>query len=206
MIARAEKSDITIRELRELMIRQNVTSQEEALEELVRRRVLAVEAEKRGLEQNGEFHFALRNAREELLVEALRVSLRSDIEPVTDADIARELNAHPWRYSGRSLAVLADQDNPESTITVDTADFPSSPPSALFSTPVGETLVLGDRDWRIVSRRDAPLSADEARAYAASNIEERQVDNALEQILDNYRHSGRIRYQPGWGAATAPIN
>lgn len=197
------ETDVTMRELQQVAAGRAVTpaSQAALLETLVSRKILAMEAERRGLEASGDFHFALRQAREELLVDALRQDLSGEITADLDAAVEAEIADRPWRYRERFQAALARQDKSSEVIIVDSLGFDEQPPRSLLDARVGDTLIIEGISWRLLNVRGMSSSSEEQRRLALQLVRQNEVEARIEDLIADYRQRGRIRYQKGWGAA-----
>ncbi len=199
-----DDTEVTMRELQEAMKGQGglATSQNTALEGLVARKILSHEAERRGLQSSGDFHFAMRAAREALLVRALRSDVDHKLAASFDDAVEGDLLARPWLYGERFVVTLQREGTPDELVVIDSASFSTEPPEPLLGARQGDVIVFeGDR-WSVFGRRAAAAPVTEQRVQARQLLRQRAVDSELEGILENYRQSGGIRYQKGWGAAS----
>lgn len=197
------ETEVTMRELQEALKggALDAASQDAALEALVTRKILSEEAERRGLESSGEFHFALREARQALLVRALRSDIDQSISLDLDAAVEREVSAYPWRYANRFVATLQRENSADDLVVVDSANFDRLPPATLLRAGRGDVIALDGVRWTVVARRIVNVSPAEQRAQAVQLLRQRAIDAEIEEMLENYRQRGLIRYQKGWGAA-----
>lgn len=202
-LANVAGREVTLRELKQSLDQPlgNRDARHAALDALVARTALAIEAERRGLAQDAEFHFALRDARDRLLVEALRRQVRARIAPVGADEIARELSLNPWRYSQRFVIVVANNEHNGSSFILDSASLPKQPDPELANARIGEKVDYGGTQWTIVSRMPAEAGQTQWQEQAREVLMERKADAQLAKIIENYRQRGLIRYQSGWGAS-----
>jgi hypothetical protein len=198
-----DDTEVTMRELQETMKGPGglTTSQNAALEGLVTRKILSHEAERRGLQGSGDFHFAMRAARETLLVRALRSDIDRNLASAFDDAVEGELLARPWLYAKRFVVTLRRYGKTDDLVVIDSASFSATPPAPLLAARQADVIVLEGGRWTVLSRRAAAAPITEQRAQARQMLRQRAVDSELEEMLENYRQSGRIRYQKGWGAA-----
>lgn len=202
-LANVAGREVTLRELKQALDQPlgAEDARRAALDALVVRTALAVEAEQRGLSRDAEFHFALRDARDRLLVNALRRQLRARMEPVSEGEIARELSRFPWRYSRRFAITLSDGQESASLFTLDSASLAQKPDPALESAQVGEQVAYGGSQWTVLSRTISDVPQAQLQRQAREALIERKENGQLAKIAESYRQRGLIRYQSGWGAA-----
>lgn len=206
-LANVAGREVTLRELKQSLDQPLGTedARHAALDALVARTALAMEAEQRGLAQDAELHFALRDARDRLLVDALQQQIRAGLAPISADEINRELSRYPWRYSQRFVVVLKNGEQLGSSLTLDSASLLQKPDLALATAPVGETVQYGGMQWTIVSRTPSDAPQTQWREQAREVLIQRKADAQLAKIIESYRQRGLIRYQAGWGAAgTSP--
>jgi hypothetical protein len=206
-LANVAGREVTLRELKQSLDQPlgAEDARHAALDALVARTALAMEAEQRGLAQDAEFHFALRDARDRLLVDALQRQVRARMDPVSADEIKRELSHYPWRYSQRFVIDLANGEQSGSSFTLDSASLLQKPDSRLATARVGERVQYGGTQWTIVSRTPSDASQAQWQEQAREVLIERKANAQLAKIIESYRQRGLIRYQPGWGAAgTSP--
>jgi hypothetical protein len=202
-LANVAGREITLRELKQ-SLDQPLGAEEArhaALDALVARTALAMEAERRGLDQNAEFHFALRDARDRLLVDALQQQIRAQLGTVSADEITRELSLYPWRYSQRFVLVLVNDRQNGSSFTLDSASLLQKPDPALVTDRIGEKVDYGGTQWTIVSRTPSDSPQAQWQAQARETLLQRKANAQLAKIIESYRQRGLIRYQAGWGAA-----
>lgn len=172
--------------------------QSEALSRAIARKVLAQEAEALGLDRDGEFHFSLRRVREELLVDALRGSLRAELVPTANAMLDTHLAEQPWRYSERFILSLAPADAAPSAApnsVLDSALLFQEPAAELLAARPGDIVVIDDVEQRVVERSAVVEPPQTLRRRARRDLLENLVYDALQARVTEYRQSGRIRYQ-----------
>lgn len=202
-LANVAGREVTLRELKQ-SLDQPLAAEEArhaALDVLVARTALVKEAEERGLAQDAEFHFALRDARDRLLVDALRRQVRARLDPVTEDEITRELARYPWRYRQRFVVTLSNDQPGGSSFTLDSASLMQEPDAALATARVGEPVAYGGVQWTVVSHVPTAAPSAQLQQQARQVLADRKADAQLAQIVESYRQRGLIRYQPGWGAA-----
>ena len=203
VIANVDGTEITRRELATMLgdNEADAKRREEALDAIVARRVFAMEAEKRGLQRTGDFHFALRNARETLLMEALRRDISSGMEEPDEVAIDREIASHPWRYAARFVLTLAYPGQDEPAFAIDSATLAAAPGASLASAQPGDSLDYGGRRWRVLSREETRSDPSALRREAAERLKTSATEDELAAMIEAYRQGGQIRFQPGWGAS-----
>jgi len=203
VIANVDGTEITRRELATMLGDNEVDEKrrDEALDAIVARRVFAMEAEKRGLQRTGDFHFALRDARETLLMEALRRDIRGGLEEPVEVAIDREIASYPWRYAARFLLTLAYPGQDEPAFAIDSATLAAAPSASLASAQPGDSLDYGGRRWRVLSREEIRSDPSALRREAAERLKTSATEDELAAMIEAYRQSGQIRFQPGWGAS-----
>lgn len=202
VIARVDGEDVTWRELAEVR-RGTGLDQSDALETLVTRKILAREAEQRGLEQDGDYHFAMRAARDALLAEALQRDIRSALPRVADEAVDERMAAQPWRFGERFLLDISPlgRDEGEYATRIDSADYTSQPPAEILAATVGAAINLNGGEWRVSARMDIAGQVTEQRERAFTEINRDRVQARLARYLRKYRLSGKILYQRGYGPA-----
>lgn len=202
VVASIDGTEITRREVAQAVGDREIGEGErqQALEALVARKIFAMEAERRALERTGDFHFALRDARETLLMEALRRDVRGQLENPDAAAIDAELASHPWRYEDRFVVTLAYLGQSEPAFAIDSANLATAPPEALERAEPGEVLEYGGNSWRVLSRDSVPSDPAGLRREAANTVKSRATERRMQDIFETYRQRGQIRFQPGWGA------
>ena len=196
VVAVVDGVDVTSRELRQETLSAHGQAAQEPLDRLVARKILAREATLRNLDEDGRFHFALRRARDELLVDALRRALDQASAEPTASEIDALLEAQPWRFAKRSVIVLAlvDEDVAGPDEMVDTATLAERPDPSLLNAPIGTTVEFADRKWVVRNRRAVNVPASALREMAAAEIRRGRVDEEMRQVIREYRQSGRIVY------------
>ena len=204
VIADVGGTDVTQRELTEQ--RQSLGADVDdraALDLLLARKILADEAVMRGLEREGNYHFALRAAREQLLVDALRRDIVRALPPVGAGEIAEQLSRQPWRYAERFQLDLrpAGKAGGEGRVMVDSAAFPDRPPAVLLAARRGQVVDFDGRKWVVLDRIATAGAPDALAQMARADILGAKTEEKLRQIVVNYRQSGKIRYQMGFGPA-----
>ena len=209
-VARVDGIDVTEREVDEELVatRGSIETagpaiRNAAIERAVQRKIFAVEAQERGLDQEGSYHFALRRARDELLAKALRRRLRQDMPAPRQEAIEREIADRPWSYRQRVRITLASAPgfgDPQE-VTLDTAEVADSLGSALIAAEPGNTVRIDGYEWKVVSSTPIDMPEKEVTLFARRYLLERAVDDAMAKLVENYRQLGRVSYQEGKGAA-----
>lgn len=213
VLASIEGAEVTQRELQQEMrsAERDASVKEHgvrvsAMDELVVRKILSTEAEKRQLSLDAEFHFALRRSREQLLVDALRRQIREEMPPIQRAQIQAYIASQPWRFQDRAVYLLepvAREGSPEGTsgeaVLLDTIDLDAPPPANIATARTGAVVNFANMNWTLRDRRVTiePYRAWEAQAR--KELAQNHVADTLRQIVANYRQSGRIKYQEGMG-------
>ena len=206
-VAAIDGVEITQRELEQELRMQGMTSGEVSqasanavLDSLIDQKILAAEASARGLQTDGEYHFARRRADEQLLAEALGRSYRKAL-PAPDAQaVARRLEQQPWRYARRAMIVIERADLPgTSAVTLDSAEIGQTDARALEATVEGGQLSLDGRNWRLVQRTPYNLQPEVQTALATRDLQAELTQRKNESIIRTYRAKGRVRYKYGFG-------
>ncbi|WP_137680683.1 hypothetical protein [Aurantiacibacter suaedae] len=169
----------------------------DALEQLVDRKLLAQMALERGLDRDPDFHFAERRAREELLVDTLRRSLSEKLGTVSDAEIEQFMANNGHLLGQRRLLTLRSPDN-DRTLVVDTARLEHKP-DWLETVAPGRDLMLEGRKWTVLAVDRINSSRQTQRNFARQLLVKEKVEAELERSLREMRQDGAIRYQQGWG-------
>ena len=174
------------------------------VEAMVRRRALAQIAQQRGLEQDPQYHFELRRAREELLVGALYRRLANDARKSSDQDIVTYMAKHPWQFSERRILQLSGSGGgPASELTIDTADYAVRPPFPVMEISPGRSMLWQGRVYRVSQVREAPLEAKAGRAWALNRLTSAFAEQKASALYKQVLESGRLQYAPGYGPSGA---
>lgn len=174
------------------------------VEAMVRRRALAQIAQQQGLEQDPQYHFELRRAREELLVEALHRRLASDAVKPSDQDIVTYMAKHPWQFSERRILQLSGADNGmASELTIDTAQYSVRPPFPLMEISTDRSMLWQGRVYIVSQVREAPLEAKAGRALALDRLISQAAEQKASKLYKQVLESGRLQYAPGYGPSGA---
>lgn len=201
VLAEVDGVDVTAREIQSELSVSRATgialSPDDALQKVVVRKALAIEAEAQGLDRDARYHFELRRARDLLLVDTLRRNIRNSLPDPTDTQVAEQLQREPWRHPGRYILALEpfDDTGGDERIVLDSADFDRDTADRLRDTGAGDTLVFGSRNWKVMQKSAAPLGETRSRALAQTLWREQQVENRMNAIALKYRQNGKIRYQ-----------
>lgn len=191
---------VTFRELEQLR-RSGAESQQETLRQAVGRKILVAEAENRALDRDGEYHFALRAAREDLLVEALQRRLESNVE-VTSEDVEARLRALPWRYAGRfRLGLVSDRGEQGRTAWLDSFAYHTEPPAEVVRARVGTVIDIAGEPWQVSARLAPARPIEELRTLAARDLRSEAAERQMRQMVASAEQSGSVRYQTGFGPA-----
>lgn len=203
VIANVDGTEITRRELATMLgdSEADASRRDEALDALVARRIFAMEAEKRGLQRTADFHFALRAARETLLMEALRRDIMGELRDPDAAAIEREIASHPWRYTDRFILTLAYPGENQPAFAIDSADLAAAPEASLANAGAGDSLQYGGRRLQALTREDVRSDPATLRREAVQRLKTRATEDELAAMIEAYRQGGQIRFQPGWGAS-----
>lgn len=199
--------EITQRELEQELRMQGMASVDVSqssanavLDSLIDRKILAAEARTRGLQTDGEYHFARRRADEQLLAEALGRSHRKALPAPAAQAVARRLEQQPWRYARRAMIVIQRADLPDaSLVTLDSAEIGQAEARALEATVEGGQLSLGGLNWRLVQRTPYSLQPEVQAALATRDLQAELTQRKNESIIRTYRENGRVRYKYGFG-------
>ena len=168
------------------------------LEAVVDRKLLARRAREQGLHRDPDLHFALRAARERLLVDALRNKVARTLGDPGDAAIAAFVDANPAAFDGRALLTLRDPDG--GTVTdFDTVVLAGSADGAVPVREPGATLRLSGVEWLVVARTPVDMSRQDQVNLARSLLKNRMIEREIDRIVAEERDATVIRYQPGWG-------
>ncbi len=171
---------------------------------LVARKVLASVAQERRLEEDVRYHFALRRAREGLLVDALRRDIEKELQAFSSAEVRNHILRHPWKYSGRRLVYLSlGSSAPTTELLLDSAMFDQQPPFPVMETKQGDVMLWEGRVWRVERIQKAPLEGADARDWAERQLRNLSVEKTLERIVNRALQDGRLQYAPGYGPSAS---
>ena len=204
VIADVGGTDVTRRELSEQRQALGADADDKAaLDQLVARKILAEEAEGRGLERDGDYHFALRAAREQLLVDALRRDIVRALPPVGAEEVAAQLSRQPWRYGARFRLDIQPlgATGGQGAVAIDSAALPEGPSTTISAARPGQVIDLEGRKWVVLDRVATGGDREALEQAARVDLLAARTDEELRQIVVNYRQSGKIRYQMGFGPA-----
>ncbi|MGB3472824.1 MAG: hypothetical protein WBA51_18560 [Erythrobacter sp.] len=204
MVARFEDQDITRSELdyerRSANARGDTVSPEGMVEALVARRILASAARERGLEQDPTYHFALRRARDELLVAALRDELASTLPQPDAAEVADYIAAHRWKFADRRLVYLAPSaERAVAELVLDSASFDQAPPFPVMSVEEGDVMLWQGRAWQVLRIQQNPVLGASAQDWADAQLRNEKIDTSVEGLVGRALEEGRLQYAPGYG-------
>lgn len=209
-IARVDGTDVTEREVDQELRSAGVAlasagpeMRGAAMERIVQRKILASEALSRDLDREGDYHFALRQARDELLVRALQRRLRYEAARPDEADIAREIAKRPWVYRQREFVTLSGPTGAgeQGEVEIDTADAPPGVGEALVEARVGDDVTIEGRVWNVISKKSVTTDDRALIDRARKALVDRSVDAELTRLIDEYRQAGQVQYQEGKGAS-----
>lgn len=173
------------------------------LENMVRRAALAQIARDRGLEQDPEYHFALRRARDELLVDALYRRLQDQIAEPSETEIAAFVKAHPWQFTNRRVLELSRGDKAvERRLTIDTAEFSSRPPFPVMEIDAGQDLFWRGDVYRVSQILALPIETEAARQWATRQLRAAKVEEKVAGLYNDLLERGRLQYAPGYGPSS----
>lgn len=202
VVANVDREVVTMRELAQQRQAQSTAiGAQAALDQIVIRKILAGEARARGLEQDGDYHFALRAVQEDLLVDALQRDLARTLPPVTDQQVAARMMQQPWRYGERFRLDLVPAGTPGDVAraSLDSASFAARPPEDILNATTGSGITLGDQGWRVVRRAPIAVDREVLRRQARDQLRQERSTDVMRRIVANYRQTGKIRYQQGFG-------
>lgn len=153
--------------------------QDAAVEQIVRRKLLVARAKTIGLDLDSTYHFAALRNRDDLLVDALKAHMESEVENINERDLWIQINEQPWRYSQRVRIYLTRvlADGSRSVLWVDTGDFVQPPPKSLSEVEVGSVVSLHGREWNVEIVEEMIVSPD-AMLETARARRRRAVSNA----------------------------
>lgn len=202
VVANVDRDVVTMRELSQQRQGQpTAIGAQAALDQIVIRKILASEARARGLEQDGDYHFALRAMQEGLLVDALQRDLARTLPPVTDQQVAARMMQQPWRYGQRFRLDLVPAGTPgdSARASLDSGSFAGRPPADILTATAGSGITLGDQGWRVVRRTPIAVDREALRRQARDQLRQERSTDVMRRIVANYRQTGKIRYQQGFG-------
>lgn len=204
IIARVSGEDVTVPEFEfEVGRRPGVppSLQDNAvLENMLRRTALAQIARDRGLEQDPKYHFDLRRARDELLVDALYRRLQDETAKPSEPEIARFVEAHPWQFTDRRVLELSRRDKAaEVRLTIDSAEFSSRPPFPVMEIATGQDLLWRGDVYRVSRILESPIEAEAASQWASEQLRAAKVEGEVAGLYNDLLESGRLQYAPGYG-------
>lgn len=208
VVATLPNSEITAKELNYETRLSGVANEQLALEALIDRKVLVQAALDDNIDLTEEFHFSLRRAREELLVEELKKKIAGKISPKLEKEVWIAINQQPWRYKDRMRLYLTRNDeNGERTVFwIDTADYKEDLPEAVYEVEVGDVLTLNGKDWNVHLREMLVASPEEMMIAAREDLLSEKIQMETDLIIKNYRQSGQIIYKVGFGPSFAGSN
>jgi len=203
IIATLPDAQITLEELRyELRQNQNLDHQV-ALEQLIDRKILTAAALDQNLHLEKDFHFAVRKAREELLIQQLSKRARESVPARLQEAVWIEINREPWRYKDRERLYFTrnDENGARSVFWIDTAEYNDGLPEEIIGAVPGDIITMKGKDWNLHLRES--LVADPKTMFEASisKFENEYVSENLKGVVAKVRNSGQIKYQDGYGPA-----
>ena len=178
VVATLPNSEITAKELNYETRLSGVANEQLALEALIDRKVLVQAALDDNIDLTEEFHFSLRRAREELLVEELKKKIAGKISP----------------YLTRN-----DENGERTVFWIDTADYKEDLPEAVYEVEVGDVLTLNGKDWNVHLREMLVASPEEMMIAAREDLLSEKIQMETDRIIKNYRQSGQTIYKVGHG-------
>ena len=201
VVATLPNSEITAKELNYETRLSGIANEKLALEGLIDRKVLVQAALDDNIDLTEEFHFSLRRAREELLVEELKKKIAGKISPKLEKEVWIAINQQPWRYKDRMRLYLTRNDeNGERTVFwIDTADYKEDLPEAVYEVEVGDVLTLNGKDWNVHLREMLVASPEEMMIAAREDLLSEKIQMETDRIIKNYRQSGQTIYKVGHG-------
>jgi len=201
VVATLPNSKITAKELNYETRLSGVANEQLALEALIDRKVLVQAALDDNIDLDEGFHFSLRRAREELLVEELKKKIAGKISPKLEKEVWIAINQQPWRYKDRMRLYLTRNDeNGERTVFwIDTADYEEDLPEAVYEVEVGDVLTLNGQDWNVHLREMLVASPEEMMIAAREDLLSEKIQMETDRIIKNYRQSGQTIYKVGFG-------
>lgn len=213
IVARVDGVDVTQREVNEelrasasLRNQSDQRARRAAGERVINRKILAREALSRSLDLDGRYHFARRRSDDELLLQALRRNIRTQIEGPEPEAVREEILARPWAYERRMSVVLREPDGEEGArqISIDTASVADELASQLLARKVSQTISIDDQAWKVVAMTPVVWGDGEILAFARDSLTRRMIDDELEKLISDYRQSGKVIYRPGEGPSSDP--
>ena len=204
VVANFDGADITRSEVdHERRIRNSSdssASRDELVRALVVRRILATVAQERRLEEDPQYHFSLRRARESLLVDALRRDVEKEWPAFSVADVRDHISSHPWKYGGRRLVYLSRGTSASTVeLVLDSALFDQQPPFPVMETKQADVMLWEGSVWRVERVQEAPFVGAQARDWAERQLRDLRVEKTLEKLVDAALQDGRLQYAPGYG-------
>lgn len=205
VVAIVDGIEITARELAEERRYQLVAGQLEdsdaaLLDDIVRRKLLATEAERLDLEQDPLFHFAWRRSRETVLVEALYRDAKRQIDDPSPETVSNYQRTAHWRFADRTLLHLSSPSSPTVVQRIlDTAELEEKPAPPLLRTPERGKVMIGGTVWLLAKRELLPFTGPVADEWASRVLKESAVQNRLEQLILQQEKTGQVQYQTGYG-------
>lgn len=175
----------------------------DAVRQLVDRKLLAEVAREQGLEQNPEFHFAKRRMEEMLLVDALRDAVAQGIKDPPEPQIDAYIAANPQKFVHRKSLVLAHSTSGQ-IVVFDTARL-DIPPAWIETVAPGRDLFFGRTRWRVRSMDDLQGTPKMHQKLAKDLLTEQMVSEAMSQMLQDAKDGSTLRYQSGWGPSAPSV-
>lgn len=175
-------------------VERNVMNQ--GLERAVKRRILASEARDMGLEKDAQFHFAMRQTKELLLVAALERKLAKTVARPTAAAVDDFIAKQPLRF-GQRYRLLLRRGNED----LEFDSFQLTPTTADIFTraKTGGRIFMNGAVWDVINRVEDPISKADAERLAKAEIIAASVQGKLADIVAQNTAAGMVRYQAGWG-------
>lgn len=204
VIAQVHDQDVTISEFAFEAGRQPATPPTGAdtavLEAIARRKVFAHIAEERGLEQEPQYHFELRRAREALLSEALYRQLEGEVAAPSGTEVDAYIAAHPWKFAERRLLILqAGSGRTVREKTIDTASFAAKPPFPIMQISLGEKMRWQGEVHEVLEVRPIGIPLSDMKRWASDRMKAEKTDEKLEKLFARVLENGQLQYAPGYG-------
>lgn len=169
-----------------------------AVEQVIDRKLLAEAARERDLDRDAKFHFAMRRAEEELLVDMLRDRIADELPAPTPAEIDRFIAENPHFFGERRIVTLENKQTGRA-MSLDSVRFKTTPPDWFTRAEPGKTLRFQNTKWRIGAVQPMVQSTEKHTALAKEMVNDQKTQADLARILVSARDSEAIHYQRGWG-------
>lgn len=204
VIAELPNAQITIEELRYVLRHNQNLDHQNALDQLIDRKILMSAAVDQNLHLEEDFHFAVRKAREDLLIQELTKRTLEKVPARLEEAVWIEINREPWRYKDRVRLYLTrnDENGARSVFWIDTAEYDEELPKEIMEAAPGDVVSMKGQDWNVHLRETLVANPKKMFDANVSKYESEYVSENLRGLIAKVRDSGQIIYQDGYGPAS----